>query len=478
MIQLYNTLTGQKETLQPVSQGKVGIYACGPTVYDYFHIGNARVFVTFDVLRRYLAYRGYEVTFVQNYTDIDDKMIKRAAEMGITVNELAERFIRAYEEDAAALGIRLPDHQPRATQHIPQIITIIEKLMDRGIAYNVDGDLYFQVQAFPAYGKLSHQPLAELAAGARVEVDPRKRHSMDFALWKKKKEGEPSWGSPWGEGRPGWHIECSAMAMHYLGEEFDIHAGGQDLVFPHHENEVAQSEGATGKPFARYWMHVGYLNINKEKMSKSLGNVLNVREMRKQFDPRAIRFFLLSAHYRSPLNFTAEQLEQTARALERLDTLLYNIEERLPRLHTAQPDPQEEALLQLLAASRERFIAAMDDDFNTAEGIAVLFELAREANIYLNRPQGQKENVLRPLLDFYLEMDDIIGFARRGQVTTLEEEIAALITLRKEARQRKDWAEADVIRENLRQRGIILEDTPGGVRWRHKESEVSSQESE
>ncbi len=469
MIQLYNTLTGKKEPLEPVRPGKVGIYACGPTVYDYFHIGNARVFVTFDVLRRYLACRGYEVTFVQNYTDIDDKMIRRAAELGITVEELAERFIRAYEEDAGALGIRLPDHQPRATEHIPQIIAIIEKLLERGLAYVVEGDVYFQVQAFPAYGKLSHQPLEELAAGARVEVDPRKRHPMDFALWKKKKEGEPSWESPWGEGRPGWHIECSAMSMHYLGESFDIHAGGQDLIFPHHENEVAQSEGATGRPFARYWMHVGYLNINKEKMSKSLGNVLNVREMRRQFDPRAIRFFLLSAHYRSPLNFSPEQLEQSARALERLDTLLYNMRERLPRLNSALPDPQEEALLKLLAESRQRFIAAMDDDFNTAEGIAVLFELAREANIYLNRPEGQKANLLKPLLDFYEEMDEIFGFARQEEVTPLEAEIAALIARRDEARRRKDWAEADAIREALREKGIILEDTPGGVRWRYKE---------
>ncbi|MEW5920867.1 MAG: cysteine--tRNA ligase [Bacillota bacterium] len=465
-MKLYNTLTGKKETLAPVQEGKVGIYACGPTVYDYFHIGNARVFITFDVLRRYLAYRGYTVTFVQNYTDIDDKMIRRAAELGITVDELAERFIRAYEEDAAALGIRLPDQQPRATRHIPQIIAIIQELVERGMAYAVDGDVYFHVQSFPSYGKLSHQPLQELAAGARVEVDPRKRHPMDFALWKKEKAGESAWESPWGRGRPGWHIECSAMSMHYLGETFDIHAGGQDLIFPHHENEIAQSEGATGKPFARCWMHVGYLNINQEKMSKSLGNVLNVREMRRKADPRAIRFFLLSAHYRSPLNFTPEQLKQSEKALERLDTLLYNIQERLPRVSPGQADTEEAALLDLLAASRERFVAVMDDDFNTAEGIAVLFELAREANIYLNRPQGQKENVLRPLLDFYREMDDIFGFARDEGVTPLEQEIAALITRRDEARRRKDWAEADAIRGALRERGIILEDTPGGVRWR------------
>ena len=475
MIKLYNTLTGKKETFKPVKEGKVGLYACGPTVYDYFHIGNARVFITFDVLRRYLAYRGYAVTFVQNYTDIDDKMIKRAAELGITVDELAQRYIKAYEEDAAALGIRLPDQQPRATQHIQQILTVIQQLVERGIAYEVDGDVYYHAQAFPSYGKLSHQPLQELAAGARVEVDPRKRHPMDFALWKKEKPGEPAWESPWGQGRPGWHIECSAMAMHYLGETFDIHAGGQDLIFPHHENEIAQSEGATGNPFARYWMHVGYLNINKEKMSKSLGNVLNVRELCQKADPKAIRFFLLSAHYRSPLNFSPEQLEQAKRALERLNTMLYNIQERLPRLTQGLPDQEEEALLGQLAASKERFVAVMDDDFNTAEAIAVLFELAREVNTYLNRPQGQKENVLRPLLDFYLEVDDIFGFAVDEEINPLEQEIAALIERREDARRRKDWAEADSIRDTLRERGIILEDTPDGVRWRMQETESSSQ---
>lgn len=466
MIKLYNTLTGKKDTFVPVQEGKASIYACGPTVYDYFHIGNARVFVIFDTLRRYLAYRGYTVTFVQNYTDIDDKMINRAADLGISVAELAQRYIRAYEEDAAALGIGMPDRQPRATEHIPQIIAVIEKLVRREMAYAVDGDVYFHVQSFPAYGKLSQQPLDELAAGARVEVDPRKRHPMDFALWKKEKEGEPAWESPWGRGRPGWHIECSAMSMHLLGDTFDIHGGGQDLIFPHHENEIAQSEGATGKPFARYWVHVGYLNINREKMSKSLGNVLNVREMRQKVDPMVIRFFLLSAHYRSPLNFTPEQLEQSQRALERLNTLYYNLEERLTRVGEGPPDSEEEALLALLAASRERFVAVMDDDFNTAEGLAVLFTLAREANIYINRAQGQKADVLRPLYDFYREAGGVFGFTRAEAAVSLEDEVAALITHRDEARRRKDWAEADRIRENLRQRGIILEDTAAGVRWR------------
>lgn len=466
MIKLYNTLTGKKETFVPVHEGKASIYACGPTVYDYFHIGNARVFVIFDTLRRYLAYRGFAVTFVQNYTDIDDKMINRAAELGMSVTELAQRYISAYAEDAAALGIGLPDQQPRATEHIPQIIAVIEKLVQRDMAYVVDGDVYFHVQSFPGYGKLSQQPLHELAAGARVDVDLRKRHPMDFALWKKEKYGEPAWESPWGRGRPGWHIECSAMSMHLLGDTFDIHGGGQDLIFPHHENEIAQSEGATGKPFARYWVHVGYLNINREKMSKSLGNVLNVREMRQKVDPMVIRFFLLSAHYRSPLNFTPEQLEQSQRALERLNTLAYNLDERLSSVGEGPPDRDEEALLALLSASRERFVEVMDDDFNTAEGVAVLFTLARDTNIYLNRSLGQKANILRPLLDFYQEADGIFNFSRAETVVSPEDEIAVLIAHRDKARRRKDWAEADRIRDILRQRGIILEDTAAGVRWR------------
>ncbi len=465
-MKLYNTLTRKKEPLEPLKAGKIGMYACGPTVYDYFHIGNARVFILFDVLRRYLAYRGYDVTFVQNYTDIDDKMINRAGEIGIRVDELADKFIQAYLEDTAALGVRRADHEPCATWHIADIIALIEKLFEKGLAYELEGDVYYDVQAFPRYGLLSGQNLEELDMGSRVEVDERKKHPMDFVLWKKEKPGEPSWESPWSRGRPGWHIECSAMSMHYLGETLDIHAGGQDLIFPHHENEIAQSEGATGKTFARHWVHAGYLNINQEKMSKSLGNFLTVRELRKKVNPMVLRFFMLSSHYRNPINFSEEQIEQSQKALERLNTAVDNMEDRLARVDEAPPDREEEELLGYLQESRERFIDAMDDDFNTADALAVLFELARKANTYLNRSQGQKKNVLLPVLDFFRETDEVLGFLQERTQEVLEEEIEALIQKREEARRQKDWATADGIRDELKVRGIILEDTPQGVRWK------------
>jgi len=468
MIKLYNTSSRKKENLQPVKEGKIGIYACGPTVYDYFHIGNARVFLVFDVLRRYLQYRGYKVTFVQNFTDIDDKMIKRADELKISVEELAGRYIRAYQEDAEALGILPADYHPRATHHIPQIIALIEKLMENNLAYELEGDIYFHVPSFPSYGKLSHQNLEELSLGARVEIDERKRHPMDFALWKKEKPGEPSWESPWGRGRPGWHIECSAMSMAYLGETLDIHGGGQDLIFPHHENEIAQSEGATKRLFARHWLHVGYLNIEEEKMSKSLGNVLTVRELIKEIDPMVLRFFMLSAHYRSPINFSREQLMQAGKALERLNTLLYKLRERLERVAEGVPVQEEQELLNFLTASRKRFLEVMDDDFNTAEGTAVLFELARKTNVYLDRFPEQKRNVLQPILDFYNEVNNIFGFLQKGfePVSALEKEIEELINTREKARREKNWALADAIREQLKERNILLEDTPHGVRWK------------
>jgi len=466
VIKLYNTLTRKKEPLTPVQEGKIGLYACGPTVYDYFHIGNARVFILFDVLRRYLEYRGFDVTYVQNYTDIDDKMINRAAELGISVKDLADRFIQAYEEDAAALGIQPADYQPKATDYVPQIIKIVERLLEKGHAYEVDGDVYFHVESFPEYGKLSHQDLEELEMGSRVEVDERKKHPMDFVLWKKEKPGEPSWDSPWGKGRPGWHIECSAMSMEYLGETLDIHAGGQDLIFPHHENEIAQSEGATGKTFVRHWVHAGYLNIDQEKMSKSLGNFRTVRELRQEVDPMVLRFFMLSAHYSNPINFSLEQIQQASRALERLNTAFYNLQERLSKVEQGEPDDSEQGLLQTLEESKSRFIEVMDDDFNTAEALAVLFDLAREANTYLNRPDGQKANVIQPLVDFYRDANQVFGYMKTDTDTSLESEIEDLIAQREEARKAKNWAVADGIRDQLRERGIILEDTPQGVRWK------------
>ena len=468
MITLYNTLTKRKEPLRPVKEGEIGIYACGPTVYDYFHVGNARIFILFDVLRRYLIYRGYKVTFVQNFTDIDDKMINRAAELGISAADLAARFIQAYREDAAVLGIQPADYHPRATEHIPQIIALIQRLLEKNLAYEVDGDIYFRVEAFPAYGRLSDQDLEELFLGARVEVDTRKKHPMDFALWKKEKPGEPSWESPWGKGRPGWHIECSAMSMHYLGDTLDIHAGGQDLIFPHHENEIAQSEGATGQTFARHWVHAGYLNIDQEKMSKSLGNVLTIKELQETVDPLVLRFFMLSAHYRTPVNFSAEHLQQAAKALERLHTLVYNLEDGIQRVaEDSHTDDGEKIWPRYLEESRKKFIAVMDDDFNTAGAFAVLFELAKEANIYLNRSQRPQRRVLELILKFYRETDEILGYLPKQPATiTLEEEITALIAGREEARRRKDWALADSIREQLREKGIMLEDTPQGVRWK------------
>ncbi len=468
-VKLFNTITRRKETFEPLHEGRVGIYSCGPTVYDYFHIGNARVFIVFDVIRRYLEYRGYKVTYVQNFTDIEDKMIKRAAERGITLKELAEEMIAAYFADAQVLGVRPADHHPRATDFIPGMIELIQKLMEKGLAYQHQGDVYFSVENFPPYGRLSGQPLEELVSGARVEVEEGKRHPGDFALWKGQKAGEPAWESPWGPGRPGWHIECSVMAMEYLGDTIDIHAGGPDLIFPHHENEAAQSEGATGKPFSRYWLHAGYLKINKEKMSKSLGNVLTVRQILETVDPQVIRFFMLSSHYRSPINFSPELLEHAEAGLRRMQTMVANAEDLLAKLPEGEASAGKPLREKVLKA-REGFIRAMNDDFNTAEGIADLFHLAREVNIYVNQAGPLDGGALREALDFYREVDDMLGFifpASDGD--SLEKEVEALIERRERARREKNWQEADAIRDKLKKMGISLEDTPHGVRWRREE---------
>ncbi len=466
-IKLFNTVTRKKEEFVPLKGKKVGFYVCGPTVYDYFHIGNARVFILFDVIRRYMKYRGYEVTFVQNFTDVDDKIIKRANEMDITMEELAEKFIDAYLEDAEALGIEKADYHPRATQHINEIIQLIEKLMEKGLAYQAGGDVYFDTTAFPEYGMLSQQNLEDLESGARIEVDERKKNPLDFALWKEAKEGEPFWESPWGKGRPGWHIECSAMSMKYLGETLDIHAGGPDLVFPHHENEAAQSQGATGRPFAKYWMHVGYLNIDKQKMSKSLGNILTVREMKQKIDPQVIRFFMLSAHYRSPINFSFELLEQAKAGLDRLTTALSSLEEALNR---AQELPLEDRDLKMTGAVeeyKEKFIQSMDDDFNTADALAALFELTREANIYI-KEEKLNTRVIQSILNTFRDLGDVLGLFAEQEKDQLDPDIEEMIEKRQEARKNKDWAAADSIRDQLLSRGIILEDTPQGVRWKRK----------
>lgn len=467
-IRVYNSLSRKKEEFVPAKGKKVGMYVCGPTVYDYFHIGNARIFIIFDVIRRYLCWRGYDVTFVQNFTDIDDKMIKRAGELGIPVSELAERYIEAYFADAEALGVRRADYHPRATEHIPEIIEIIDKLLAGGLAYNLDGDIYFHTPAFAGYGRLSHQPLDELVAGARIEVDRRKKHPLDFALWKKQKPGEPAWESPWGKGRPGWHVECSAMAMKYLGETVDIHGGGPDLAFPHHENEKAQSEGVTGRSFVRYWMHAGYLNVNREKMSKSLGNVLTVRDLRRTVDPLVIRFFMLSAHYRSPINFAPELLDQAQSGLERLNNVVYNLRdlrEKLPQANGSSTQGWRKAVN--LEEYRERFTVVMDDDFNTADAISVLFDLARAVNSYLKEESPAREAV-EEILSFFEETGDILGFFAPPEKEELDAKIMEMIARRQAAREAKNWAEADAIRDELLAMGIILEDTPQGVRWRRK----------
>lgn len=461
-MRLYNTLTKRKEEFVPLREGEVRMYSCGPTVYDYFHIGNARPFIIFDTLRRYLEYKGYKVIFVQNFTDIDDKMIKRANEEGITVKELGDRFINEYFKDADALGIKRATFHPRATQHIGDMIALIKKLIEKGVAYEVNGNVYFDTSAFPEYGKLSGQKLEELEAGARVEVEEGKRNPMDFALWKAQKPGEPAWDSPWGKGRPGWHIECSVMAMKYLGDTIDIHAGGQDLIFPHHENEIAQSEAVTGKPFARYWLHNGYINVNNQKMSKSLGNFFTVREILERFDPEVVRFFMLSAHYRNPINFSEDMLRQAQSALERLYNCKTNLLHLMENAAQKELSEEEKAFVQRLAGYKEKFEEAMDDDINTADALAAIFDMVRDINSQLN-PNSAKQAVERAyaLLD---ELTGVLGLLRKDPRQELDPEIKALIEKRQQARKEKNWALADQIRDELRARGIILEDTPQGVR--------------
>lgn len=466
-MKLYNSLTRQKEEFKPIKPGEVKIYACGPTVYDFFHIGNARPFIVFDALRRYFEYCGYTVKFVQNFTDIDDKMIKRANEEGITVKELADRFIGEYEIDAKGLGIEEATVHPRATENIAEIIALVQKLIEEGYAYEVDGDVYYSTKKFDGYGKLSHQPLEDLEAGARISVDERKRDAMDFALWKAQKPGEPAWESPWGMGRPGWHIECSAMATKYLGETIDIHAGGKDLIFPHHENEIAQSEAASGKPFAHYWLHNGYINIDNVKMSKSKGNFFTVRDIVKEFDYEVIRFFMLSAHYRSPINFSRDLLAQAQTALERL----YNCREKVEFFLENAVDGGEtadSALTEAVGRIKDEFRAAMDDDINTAGALAALFDLSRTINSALDAAQQPSKQAAQLAHQTFMELASVLGVLQKREEDTLDSEVEALIAQRTEARKNKDFAAADAIRDKLTQMGIILKDTPNGVTWSKK----------
>ena len=466
-VKIYNTLTRSKEELKPGAPPLVTFYVCGPTVYDYIHIGNGRIFIIFDVVRRYLAYRGYEVKLIQNYTDIDDKMINRANEEGITVKELADRFIQAYEEDVGALRVRPADIKPKATDHIPQIINLVERLLENGYAYITNGDVYFDTGSYPQYGQLTRQNRDDLLAGARVEPGEKKKNPLDFVLWKQKKEGEPAWDSPWGEGRPGWHIECSAMSTYYIDDALDIHAGGADLIFPHHENEIAQTWGAEKRPLARYWMHAGYLNIEEQKMSKSLGNVLTVRNLLKEHDPFDLRFLILSAHYRSPLNFSDELVAQSRSGRLRLQEMVNNLLSALDSAADTEGE-KEKVLRKDLKDAKTRFVEAMDDDFNTADALGVIFDLARSINIYLNEAYPYNRELLEEALRYYRDVNDIFELLDISEPESLDDEIADKIARRDKARAEKDFATADQIRDELLERGIILEDTPHGTRWKKK----------
>ena len=481
-ISIHNTLTGKKEPFVPVEAGKVNMYVCGPTVYDYIHVGNARPMIFFDVVRRFFIYSGYDVTYVVNFTDVDDKLIKRSEETGVPVPELAETFIRHYLEDAKALFVREADVHPRVTENIGAIIEFIRQLVEKGAAYESGGDVFFRTSAFPGYGKLSGQKTEQLQYGIRVQVDERKEDPRDFVLWKKAKPGEICWDSPWGKGRPGWHIECSAMARRYLGDTLDIHGGGHDLTFPHHECEIAQSETLTGKPLARYWMHNGYIHIRDEKMSKSLGNVINVRDLLKAWRPEAIRFFMLSTHYRNPLNFSDEGLAQAKGAVERIENCLHALRHRLsaeagaagpsaagtePAGASAASDPAEAAYLARLLELEEAFASRMADDFNTPDAIAAVFEWVGETNQLLRRERVSR-GALEAALAWFDRVNGVLGIAGLSDGAILDEEVERLIAERQEARRQKNWALADAIRDRLAARGIVLEDTPQGVRWRRK----------
>lgn len=461
-IQLYNTLTRKKETFVPLEEGKVKMYVCGPTVYNYIHIGNARPAIVFDTVRRYFEYRGYDIQYVSNFTDVDDKLIRAANQLGEDVPTIADRFIQAYFEDVSALGCKQADVHPRVMDNMDIIIEFIDELIKKGYAYESEGDVYFRTRSFEGYGKLSHQSIDDLQVGARIEVGEKKQDDLDFALWKAAKEGEIFWESPWGIGRPGWHIECSAMAKKYLGETIDIHAGGQDLTFPHHENEIAQSEALSGKAFAHYWMHNGYINIDNEKMSKSLGNFVLVHDIIKRHNPQVLRFFMLSVHYRNPINYSEELLESTRAAFERLTTSYQNLKHRKESSSNLTNNNQE--WLEKIAGLQDEFIKAMDDDFNTAKAISVLFDLSKLANYYLL----EKNTAVEVIDKFTAQFDElftVLGLSF-SHAEMLDEEIDALIERRNQARKDRNFQLSDKIRDQLKEMNIILEDTPQGTRWK------------
>lgn len=463
-MKLYNTLTRTKEEFIPLEEGKVKMYVCGPTVYNYIHIGNARPFIMFDTLRRYLQYKGYDVTFVQNFTDVDDKIIKRGHEEGITPEEVANKYIDEYFVDADGLGIKRADVHPRVTDNIQQIIDFVKDLEDKGYAYEVNGDVYFDTKKFEGYGKLSKQNQDELEAGARIEVNGQKRHPMDFVLWKSKKEGEPGWNSPWGEGRPGWHIECSVMSNRYLGETIDIHAGGQDLAFPHHENEIAQSEARSGKTFSNYWVHNGYININNEKMSKSKGNFFTVRDISKQYDLEIVRFFMLSAHYRNPVNFSDEMLNQAKAGLERLYNAKEKLEFTINNLSESSIKDEEKELISELESYKTKFINAMEDDLNTADAVSAIFELSKFINTNVNETSSVE--FAKMCLDKFNELTGVLNIVNKKNDDILDKDIEELIQKRADAKKNKDFKLADDIRQELLDKGIVLEDTRQGTKWK------------
>ena len=465
-MKVYNTLTRKKEELVPITPGEIKMYACGPTVYNYIHIGNARPLCIFDILRRYLEYRGYKVTFVQNFTDIDDKIIRRANEEHVDFSEISERYIKEFWTDADGLNVRHATINPKATENIDAIIQIISTLIEKGYAYEAQGDVYFSTEKFKDYGKLSHQPLEDLEAGARIMVGEVKREPMDFAVWKAAKPGEPAWDSPWGKGRPGWHIECSAMNWRYLGDTIDIHCGGQDLIFPHHENEIAQSECFTGKPFAHYWMHNGYINVDNVKMSKSLGNFFTVRDVAEKYGYEPIRYLLISAQYRSPINYSTDIIEQCIAALNRLYTCRDSLDFELKNAVDAEHDG-DKAIIDGFDKYREQFIAAMDDDLNTADAIASIFELVRDINTNVVGKTPSKA-LVEGAIAMFDELTGVLGLVYNRKTETLDSDVEALIEARTNARKEKNWAEADRIRDQLKEMGIVLEDTAQGVKW-HRE---------
>ncbi len=463
-MKIFNTLTRSKQDLIPIKEGEFKIYACGPTVYNFIHIGNARPLCVFDVMRRYLEYRGNKVNFVQNFTDIDDKIIRRANEEGVSFKEISEKYIEEFWTDAKGMNIREATTHPKATENIGEIIDIVSTLIDKGYAYEVNGDVYFSTKKFNEYGKLSHQPLEDLEAGARINVGDVKKEPMDFALWKSAKPGEPYWESPWGHGRPGWHIECSAMVRRYLGETIDIHCGGQDLIFPHHENEIAQSECCNGAPFAKYWMHNGFITVDKVKMSKSLGNFFTVRDVAEQYGYEPIRYLMISCQYRSPINYSFDAIAQCKASLERLYTCRDNMDFALKNAKDEAGEKDAE-IIALIDGKKAKFIEAMEDDLNTGEALGAVFELVRDINTNVNEGV-QSKALVEYAINVFDELMNVLGLLyNRKAASSLDDEIEALIAARNEARKNKNWAEADRIRDELKAQGIVLEDTPQGVKW-------------